>query len=98
MTLDLSTLQYVTESQFVNLAHNSVSKPAIIIFYLMTLLFFGLASLIVSPSTKKEKKMIRNLFIWFTIGVTVVGGLLFFLPQLSYRIGDWVVMLFTSGA
>lgn len=95
--MDLSSLQYVNEQQFVNLAHNSVSKPELIIFFLFAVAFFWVAGGI-SAEKKSDMKVVKRMFIWFFIGLLIIGGLLFFLPQLSFKIGEWVTTLFVTGA
>ncbi len=93
--MDLTTLQYVTEDQFVNLAHSTVGQPALILLFITGIISYWVASA-VTVHTKKGWKQARNTF-WFFLGMfAIMFGLVFFLPQISFKLSEWAISLFTT--
>jgi len=93
--MDLTTLQYVTEEQFVNLAHNIVGKPALIILFVTGIISYWVASA-VTTHTKKGWVKARNTFWFFLALFSIMFGLVFFLPQISFKLSEWTISLFTT--
>ena len=93
--LDISTLQFATYEQFVNISHEYISQPALIILFVTMLLSMIISALVVN-SNQKEWNNFWKIFGFTLLLGTIFFCLVFFLPQLTQKISEWFMLFFVG--
>ncbi len=95
MIFDFESLQFGTREQFILLAHEHITKPSLILFFVGILFAFILSSLITNH-TKEDWNKVLLQGVFFVVITSIIFGLIFFLPMLTQNIVTWIGNIFTG--